>query len=71
MNGSPGRHPRTTGRALKIPGRWTTDANPKGNQGALRLYERLDYRVAERRTVVPRRCHPHTGDLVLLTRAVA
>lgn len=41
------------------------------NQGALRLYERLGYRVVERRTVVPHPCHPYTGDLVLLTRAVA
>ncbi len=41
------------------------------NQGALRLYERLGYRVVERRAVVPHPCHPYTGDLVLLTRAVA
>ncbi|MDD3449241.1 MAG: GNAT family N-acetyltransferase [Gammaproteobacteria bacterium] len=40
------------------------------NQGALRLYERLGYRVVERRAVVPHPCHPYAGDIVLLTRAV-
>lgn len=29
------------------------------------------YRVVQWRAVVPRPCHPYTGDLVLLTRAVA
>jgi len=38
------------------------------NRGALRLYRRLGYSVAEKRQVVPHPCHPYTGELVLLTR---
>jgi ribosomal protein S18 acetylase RimI-like enzyme len=41
------------------------------NAGALRLYQRLGYRIVERRAVVPHECHPYHGDIVLLTRPVA
>ncbi len=41
------------------------------NEGALRLYQRLGYEVAEKRRVVPHECHPYDGDLLLLTRRVA
>jgi ribosomal protein S18 acetylase RimI-like enzyme len=40
------------------------------NRGAMRLYRRLGYRVAETRPVVPHPCHPYTGDVVLLTKPV-
>lgn len=38
------------------------------NAGALRLYQRLGYRVAERRDVVAHSCHPYTGKVLLLTK---
>jgi len=38
------------------------------NDGALRLYQRLDYNIIERRKVVPHECYPYTGDILLLTR---
>lgn len=38
------------------------------NEGALRLYQRLGYELAERRRVVPHECHPYDGELLLLTR---
>lgn len=41
------------------------------NRGALRLYQRLGYRVADRRPVIPHACHPYTaGEVLLLTRPV-
>jgi len=40
------------------------------NEGALRLYRRLGYTPIERRPVVPHESHPHTGDIMLLTREV-
>jgi ribosomal protein S18 acetylase RimI-like enzyme len=40
------------------------------NAGALRLYQRLGYRIVERRAVVPHPCHPYTGEIVLLTRGI-
>jgi ribosomal protein S18 acetylase RimI-like enzyme len=40
------------------------------NTGALRLYQRLGYEVAEKRRVVPHECHPYDGELLLLTRTV-
>ena len=40
------------------------------NAGALRLYRRLGYRERARRPAVPHSCYPHTGDVVLLTKAV-
>jgi ribosomal protein S18 acetylase RimI-like enzyme len=40
------------------------------NQGALRLYQRLGYELAEKRPVVPHECHPYDGELLLLTRHV-
>jgi len=41
------------------------------NTGALRLYERLGYAVKEQRVVIPHACHPHKGNIVLMTRSVA
>ncbi len=41
------------------------------NQGALRLYQRLGYNIVEKRPVIPHSCHPYTGEIMLLTRAVA
>ena len=40
------------------------------NTGALRLYQRLGYEVADKRRVVPHECHPYDGELLLLTRKV-
>jgi ribosomal protein S18 acetylase RimI-like enzyme len=40
------------------------------NTGALKLYERLGYRIIETRPAVPHPCHPHTEKIVLLTREV-
>jgi ribosomal protein S18 acetylase RimI-like enzyme len=40
------------------------------NEGALRLYQRLGYEIAEKRRVVPHECHPYDGELLLLTRHV-
>ena len=41
------------------------------NRGALRLYQRLGYTVADRRPVIPHACHPYTaGEVLLLTRPV-
>jgi ribosomal protein S18 acetylase RimI-like enzyme len=40
------------------------------NEGALRLYQRLGYELAEKRPVVPHECHPYDGELLLLTRPV-
>ena len=40
------------------------------NDGALRLYQRLGYRIADTRQVIPHPCHPYTGELVLLTKDV-
>jgi ribosomal protein S18 acetylase RimI-like enzyme len=40
------------------------------NEGALRFYRRLGYAVTDRRPVVAHSCHPYTGDVVLLTKAV-
>jgi ribosomal protein S18 acetylase RimI-like enzyme len=41
------------------------------NEGALRLYQRLGYKVIETRAVIPHACHPYSGDIVLLTRKVS
>jgi ribosomal protein S18 acetylase RimI-like enzyme len=41
------------------------------NTGALRLYRRLGYEITDRRVVLPHACHPYTGEMLLLTRAVA
>ena len=38
------------------------------NEGALRLYRRLGYRVVEQRDVVEHPCHPYTGKVLLLTK---
>ena len=40
------------------------------NAGALRLYQRLGYRIVERRAVIPHPCHPYDGEIVLLTRSL-
>ena len=40
------------------------------NDGALRLYQRLGYRIVATRQVIPHPCHPYTGELVLLTKDV-
>jgi len=40
------------------------------NTGALRLYQRLGYEVIEQRPVIPHACHPYTGEILLLARAV-
>jgi len=40
------------------------------NQGALTFYQRLGYKIIEKRRVVPHTCHPYTGDVVLLTKDV-
>ena len=41
------------------------------NQGALRLYQRLGYRIVEQRHVIAHACHPYQGDILLLTRKLA
>jgi len=42
------------------------------NQGALKLYQHLGYKVIARRRVVPHPCHPYTGgDVILLTKSAA
>jgi ribosomal protein S18 acetylase RimI-like enzyme len=42
------------------------------NEGALRLYIRLGYQIADSRKVIPHHCHPYTGgEVLLLTRPVA
>ena len=38
------------------------------NTGALRLYQRLGYRVVDQRDVVPHACHPYEGKILLLTK---
>jgi len=40
------------------------------NAGALRLYRRLGYQVADERAVVPHPCHPYKGRILLLIRQV-
>lgn len=40
------------------------------NSGALRLYQRLGYRVIETRQVVEHPCQPHRGNVLLLIRKV-
>jgi len=40
------------------------------NRGALRLYQRLGYRIAEQRNVVIHPCHPYDGSIFLLTKDV-
>lgn len=40
------------------------------NEGALRLYRRLGYKIIENRPVVPHGSHPYDGNLLLLTRPV-
>lgn len=41
------------------------------NAGALRLYQRLGYKTIEQRPVIPHACHSCSGEILLLTRAVA
>jgi len=41
------------------------------NEGALRLYQHLDYRIIEHRKVVPHPCHPYEGRILLLTKSVS
>ena len=41
------------------------------NAGALRLYQRLGYRIIEKRAVIPHACHPYDGHVLLLIRKVA
>lgn len=39
------------------------------NQGALKLYRHLGYKIIERRRVIPHPCHPYSsGDVILLTK---
>ncbi len=40
------------------------------NVGALRLYQRLGYRIVDRRAIIPHPCIRHTGQILLLTRAI-
>jgi len=40
------------------------------NDGALRLYQRLGYKIIENRQVMPHTSHPYNGHIVLLTRPV-
>jgi ribosomal protein S18 acetylase RimI-like enzyme len=40
------------------------------NEGALRLYRRLGYTVAEKRRVIPHPSHPYTGEIALMTKKV-
>lgn len=40
------------------------------NAGALRLYQRLGYRIVEQRGVIAQPCHPYTGRVLLLTKTV-
>lgn len=41
------------------------------NGGALRLYERLGYRVVEGRPLIPHPSHPYRGRVLMLARPVA
>ncbi len=41
------------------------------NAGALRLYLRLGYEIVEQRQVIPHACHPYSGRILLLTKAVS
>jgi len=41
------------------------------NTGAVRLYERLGYRIVDQRDVVPHTCYPHTGKILLLTKTMS
>ena len=38
------------------------------NHGALKLYQRLGYKIVEKRKVIPHASHPYTGDILLLTK---
>jgi ribosomal protein S18 acetylase RimI-like enzyme len=40
------------------------------NRGACKLYQRLDYEIADKRKVIPHPCHGHTGDILLMTKSV-
>lgn len=40
------------------------------NTGAVRLYQRLGYRIVDQRPVVPHSSHPYDTNLLLLTRLV-
>ena len=40
------------------------------NEGALRLYQRLGYKIIEKRQVVPHTCHLYDGHILLLTHHV-
>ena len=41
------------------------------NEDALRLYQRLGYKVFDKRPVIPHSCHPYDGHILLLTRQLA
>jgi ribosomal protein S18 acetylase RimI-like enzyme len=38
------------------------------NEGAIRLYQRLGYAIAEKRRVIPHPSHPYNGNIALLTK---
>ena len=40
------------------------------NEGALRLYKRLGYKIIEHRDVVAHPCVPHDGKILLLSKAI-
>jgi ribosomal protein S18 acetylase RimI-like enzyme len=40
------------------------------NEGALRLYQRLGYKIIEKRKIIPHSSHPYSGNILLLTRIV-
>jgi len=41
------------------------------NLEALRLYQRLGYKIVEKRKIKPHSCHPYTGGILLLTKNMA
>jgi len=40
------------------------------NRGALRLYQRLGYQIAEQRNIITHPCHPYAGRIFLLTKDI-
>lgn len=40
------------------------------NSGALKLYQRLGYRIIESRPVIPHSSHPYQGNILLLVKEV-
>lgn len=43
----------------------------KQNRGAMRLYQRLGYRIIEERAVMAHPSHPYSGEIALMIREVA